>query len=73
MDSWLESHEFEPSTTDNPPCREEAIYVTSVEAQISSCLCGVEVRRGAPELRYLPRHLTMPQNFEIQCLKPSSS
>ncbi|GFY29195.1 hypothetical protein TNCV_4723231 [Trichonephila clavipes] len=41
--SWLACHEFDPSTTKDPPFR-EAMHVS--RAQTSSRWCGVVVRRG---------------------------
>ncbi|GFY23460.1 uncharacterized protein TNCV_3941521 [Trichonephila clavipes] len=41
-------------------------------AQTSSLWYGVVVRRGECQLRYRPRHLTMVQNCEVRCQKPSS-
>ncbi|GFX46894.1 hypothetical protein TNCV_4040391 [Trichonephila clavipes] len=41
MDSWPICNEFEPSTTEDPSCREE-MHVKSVEAQTSSRWCGSE-------------------------------
>ncbi|GFW39755.1 hypothetical protein TNCV_4522451 [Trichonephila clavipes] len=42
-------HEFEPSTTKDPPCR-DAMHVKSVRAQTSSSKCGVVVRRRCTSL-----------------------
>ncbi|GFU24119.1 hypothetical protein TNCV_2007121 [Trichonephila clavipes] len=53
--SWLACHEFEPNTAEDPPCR-DAMHVKSVEAQTSSCWCGVKVRRKGYQLRSRPRH-----------------
>ncbi|GFY32578.1 hypothetical protein TNCV_673331 [Trichonephila clavipes] len=41
--SWQACHEFEPSTTKDPPCW-GAMHVKSVES--SNVLCGVVARRG---------------------------
>ncbi|GFX61446.1 hypothetical protein TNCV_823521 [Trichonephila clavipes] len=60
-------HEFEPSTTKDPPCR-AAMHVKS---QTSSCWSGVVVKRD--QLKYRPRHLTMVQNYEVRLQKPSCS
>ncbi|GFW18417.1 hypothetical protein TNCV_1184451 [Trichonephila clavipes] len=46
-DSRPACEEFKPSTAEDPLCK-GAMYVKSVEAQISSCGCDVEVRRGVP-------------------------
>ncbi|GFY22051.1 hypothetical protein TNCV_3296951 [Trichonephila clavipes] len=46
MDSWLACHEFEPSTTEDPPCK-GAMYVKSAMSSQTSCrCCGVVVKRG---------------------------
>ncbi|GFW90872.1 hypothetical protein TNCV_2418651 [Trichonephila clavipes] len=37
--SWVACHEFEPSTTEDPPCR-GAMHVKSVESSKSSRWCG---------------------------------
>ncbi|GFX13039.1 hypothetical protein TNCV_2356951 [Trichonephila clavipes] len=47
MDSWLVWHQLEPNTSEDPPCRERPLHVKSVEAQMYSLWCGVEVRKGA--------------------------
>ncbi|GFX50063.1 hypothetical protein TNCV_2375521 [Trichonephila clavipes] len=49
------------------------MLVNSVEAQTPSRWWGAEVRRGGCQLRYRPRYLTMVQNDEVHCEKPSSS
>ncbi|GFT40608.1 uncharacterized protein TNCV_3007841 [Trichonephila clavipes] len=67
---WL-CHEFEPSTTKDPPCR-AAMHAKSVESETSSRWCGVVVRRGC-QLRCRPRHLTMVQNYVVRRQKPSCS
>ncbi|GFX65491.1 uncharacterized protein TNCV_4735391 [Trichonephila clavipes] len=70
-DLWLACHEFKPSTSEDPPCR-EVMHVKSVES--SNVLpCGVEVRRGRCQLRCRPHHLTMVQNDKVRHQKPSSS
>ncbi|GFV11728.1 hypothetical protein TNCV_977171 [Trichonephila clavipes] len=51
---------------------EEGVY-KSIEAQISSPWCDVEVRRRWCYLWCLPRHLTMVQNDEVRHQKPSSN
>ncbi|GFX15138.1 hypothetical protein TNCV_2480521 [Trichonephila clavipes] len=43
-DSRTVCYEFEPSTTEDPPCW-GAMHVKSVDAQMSSRSCGGEVRR----------------------------
>ncbi|GFW91767.1 hypothetical protein TNCV_3400271 [Trichonephila clavipes] len=47
-DSWLACHEFEPSVTENPPCR--GMHIKSVEAQTSSRWCDEGIRRGGDRL-----------------------
>ncbi|GFT09380.1 uncharacterized protein TNCV_5062451 [Trichonephila clavipes] len=42
-------------------------------AETSSRWCGVVVRRGGPQLRCRPRHLTMVQNYVVRRQKPSCS
>ncbi|GFW73970.1 hypothetical protein TNCV_544941 [Trichonephila clavipes] len=54
-------HEFEPSTTKDPPCRGERCTLNLSRAQTSSCWSGVVVKRG--QLKYRRRHLTMVQNY----------
>ncbi|GFX95614.1 uncharacterized protein TNCV_4826281 [Trichonephila clavipes] len=46
-DSRLACHDFEPSTTKDPPCR-EVMHFKSAEAQTSSHCRGVVARRGVP-------------------------
>ncbi|GFX06926.1 hypothetical protein TNCV_1202411 [Trichonephila clavipes] len=67
-DRGLPCHEFEPSTTKDPPCR-AAMHVKSVE----SFPVGVVVRREGCQLRCHPRHLTMVQNYVVRRQKPSCS
>ncbi|GFV06147.1 hypothetical protein TNCV_650031 [Trichonephila clavipes] len=43
--SWQICHEFDPSTTKDPPCR-AAMHVKSVQSSKCSRWCGVVVRRG---------------------------
>ncbi|GFV37515.1 uncharacterized protein TNCV_127261 [Trichonephila clavipes] len=59
-DSWPACHEFEPSTTEDQPCR-VAMYVKSVKSSnvLFRWWCGMEVKRGECQLRYHPCHLTM--------------
>ncbi|GFY05283.1 hypothetical protein TNCV_2207291 [Trichonephila clavipes] len=45
----------------------------SVDAQMSSRCCGMEVRRQGCQLRYRPRYLIMVQKDEVGCQRPSSS
>ncbi|GFX88818.1 uncharacterized protein TNCV_2575251 [Trichonephila clavipes] len=54
-------HEFEPSTTKDPPCM-AAMHVKSVESSNALPLvwCG----------RCHPRHLTMAQNYVVRRQKP---
>ncbi|GFT29187.1 transposable element Tcb2 transposase [Trichonephila clavipes] len=47
------------------------MHVKYVEAQTSSCWCGVEAKREGCNLRCRPRHLTMVQNDEVCHRKPS--
>ncbi|GFW29180.1 uncharacterized protein TNCV_4132561 [Trichonephila clavipes] len=64
-------HEFEPSTTKDPPCR-AAMQVKSVESSNVLPLvvwCGSS-QRGY-QLRCHPRHLTMVQNDMVRRQKPS--
>ncbi|GFY16398.1 hypothetical protein TNCV_2350411 [Trichonephila clavipes] len=63
-------HEFEPSTTKDPPCREQCT-LNLPRTQTSSRWCGS--RRGGCQLRCRPRHLTMVQNDEVHRQKPSCS
>ncbi|GFT30560.1 hypothetical protein TNCV_4287021 [Trichonephila clavipes] len=49
-DSWPACHEFEPSTTEHPPCT-TALRVKSVEAQTPTRWSGVEIRRGDGQIR----------------------
>ncbi|GFV87973.1 hypothetical protein TNCV_782531 [Trichonephila clavipes] len=44
MDSRPAGHVLKPSTTKDPPCK-ETMHFKSVEAQTSSCLCGVQIKR----------------------------
>ncbi|GFS57205.1 uncharacterized protein TNCV_491201 [Trichonephila clavipes] len=70
-DRGLACHEFEPSTTKDPPCR-AGMHIKSVE--ISNVLplvwCGVVVRRGVCQLRCRPRHLTMVENYVVVAKSP---
>ncbi|GFS96240.1 transposon Tf2-9 polyprotein [Trichonephila clavipes] len=63
-------HEFDPSTTKDPPCR-AVMHVKSVES--SNVRYGVIVWRRECQLRCRPRHLTMVQNYEVRRQKPSCS
>ncbi|GFS76609.1 hypothetical protein TNCV_1622061 [Trichonephila clavipes] len=60
-------HEFEPSTTKDPPCRTAMHTVESSNA--SSRWCGMVVRRGGAS----SGHLTMVQNDVVRRQKPSCS
>ncbi|GFU00638.1 hypothetical protein TNCV_4818051 [Trichonephila clavipes] len=71
-DSWLECHELEPSTAEDPPCWGRST-LNLLRAQTSSPWWGVIVRRGGRQLRCRPHHLTMVQNYEVRRQKPSSS
>ncbi|GFX23484.1 hypothetical protein TNCV_3769601 [Trichonephila clavipes] len=64
-DSQPACHEFQPSYSEDLPCREE-MHLKSVEAQMSSRWYSVEVKRGGCQLRCRPRHLTMVQNYEVR-------
>ncbi|GFW75184.1 uncharacterized protein TNCV_448891 [Trichonephila clavipes] len=68
--SWLASHEFEPSTTKDPPCR-GAKPVKSVESSHILPLRYAVVRRGGCQIRCRPRHLTTVQNYEVDRQKLS--
>ncbi|GFY10671.1 hypothetical protein TNCV_2194921 [Trichonephila clavipes] len=46
-DSCPTCHEFQPSTSEDPPCR-GVMHVKSIEDQTSTRWCSVEVRRGVP-------------------------
>ncbi|GFX12113.1 hypothetical protein TNCV_2998961 [Trichonephila clavipes] len=49
-DSWLACHEFESTTTEDPPCN-RVMHVKSVDAPTSSRWCVGEVRReGAAQV-----------------------
>ncbi|GFU51310.1 hypothetical protein TNCV_2535661 [Trichonephila clavipes] len=54
--------EFKPYTAETRP-----MHAKYVEAQTSSCWCGLEVRRG------VPRHSTVAQKCGIHRQKPLSS
>ncbi|GFV56074.1 uncharacterized protein TNCV_2266601 [Trichonephila clavipes] len=72
MDSWPACHEFEPSATKDPPCR-EAMHVKSVgSSNVLPLSWGGNYETGC-QLRGRPRHLTMVQNYEVRRQKPSSS
>ncbi|GFT19381.1 hypothetical protein TNCV_2533121 [Trichonephila clavipes] len=45
--TWPSCHEFEPSASENPPCR-VVMHVKSVEAQAFTRWCGMEVSCGVP-------------------------
>ncbi|GFW60536.1 hypothetical protein TNCV_568841 [Trichonephila clavipes] len=48
IESWLVCHEFEPSTTKDPPCTlKDRCTLNLLRAQTSSCWCGVLNRRGS--------------------------
>ncbi|GFV66078.1 uncharacterized protein TNCV_2891481 [Trichonephila clavipes] len=68
--SWLACHEFEPSTTKDPPCRGE-MHVKS--AKSSNVLPLAWSLRDGSQLGSPPRHLTMVQNDEVSRQKPSCS
>ncbi|GFT19474.1 hypothetical protein TNCV_2533781 [Trichonephila clavipes] len=63
-------HEFEPSTTKDPPCRGK-VPVKSIESSSVLLLEWCGAKRG--QLKYRPRHLTMVQNYEVLLQKPSCS
>ncbi|GFV00003.1 hypothetical protein TNCV_4056761 [Trichonephila clavipes] len=71
-DSGSAHHEFDPSTAEGPSCR-RPMHVKSVEAQMASHSCGVEVKERRCQLRCCPSHLTMVQSDEVRRQKPSSS
>ncbi|GFU56207.1 uncharacterized protein TNCV_712661 [Trichonephila clavipes] len=62
-------HEFESSTTKDPPCR-AVMHVKSVVISNVLPLVGVVVRRGGGQLKCRPRHLTMVQNYLVRHQKP---
>ncbi|GFW98961.1 hypothetical protein TNCV_1781801 [Trichonephila clavipes] len=63
--SWLASHEFEPSTTKDPPYR-EAMHVKSVKSSnVLPMGCG-SLESGCRH-----RHLTMVQKDEVRRQRPS--
>ncbi|GFV76345.1 histone-lysine N-methyltransferase SETMAR [Trichonephila clavipes] len=62
--SWLACHEFEPSTTQDPP-RRGAMHVKSVESSNVLPVVWCD-RRGRCQFRYRPRHLTMVQNDKYE-------
>ncbi|GFW18419.1 hypothetical protein TNCV_1184471 [Trichonephila clavipes] len=55
-DTWPACHEFEPSTTEDMSCR-EAMYVKSVEAQMSSCYGLWKLEEGVPHISQVPSSL----------------
>ncbi|GFX99855.1 uncharacterized protein TNCV_258921 [Trichonephila clavipes] len=61
-DSVPACHEFEPSTDEDPPCR-ETMHVKSVQSSNVLPWCGAVVRRGGGQLRCKLRHLTVVQNY----------
>ncbi|GFU78164.1 hypothetical protein TNCV_1026971 [Trichonephila clavipes] len=67
-DSWLACHEFEPSATGDPSCK-GVMYVKSVEAQTSSCWCGVEVKRGMP---VQASYLLLDHGSKLRSLPPKA-
>ncbi|GFU66179.1 hypothetical protein TNCV_2858521 [Trichonephila clavipes] len=69
MNSRLVYHEA--STAEAPPCRGE-MNVKSIDL-IKHPPIGMEVRKGECQLRRLPRHLIMVQNYEVRLYRPLSS
>ncbi|GFX20233.1 hypothetical protein TNCV_1437931 [Trichonephila clavipes] len=63
-------HEFDPSTTEDPPCK-GAMFFKSVKSSNVSRWCGVVVRRRECQIRCRSRHLTMVRNDEVRRQKPS--
>ncbi|GFV14574.1 hypothetical protein TNCV_3999251 [Trichonephila clavipes] len=57
---WSRCHEFETSTTNDPPCRQRYTLNLS-RAEASFGWCGMVVRRGGCQLRCRPLHLTKIQ------------
>ncbi|GFT10157.1 hypothetical protein TNCV_1115801 [Trichonephila clavipes] len=57
-------HEFEPSTTKDPPCR-AAMHVKSVGREHKHPPTGVVDRSGGCQLRCRPRHLAIAQNYGV--------
>ncbi|GFV13953.1 hypothetical protein TNCV_524301 [Trichonephila clavipes] len=70
-DSWLVCHEFEPNTVEDPRVGERCTLNLS-RAQKRPPV-DVVVRKGGCQLRCRSRHLTMFQNDEVRCQKPSCS
>ncbi|GFX28194.1 uncharacterized protein TNCV_15331 [Trichonephila clavipes] len=64
-DSWLMCPAFEPSSTEDPPCR-KVMHVKSVQCSnvLPFVWCG-SYERGC-QIRRRPRHLTIVQNYEIR-------
>ncbi|GFV90938.1 hypothetical protein TNCV_1248271 [Trichonephila clavipes] len=59
-DSWPACHEFEPSTTDNPPCRRNTLNMSQTFSR------GMVVWIGGCQLSCCSRHLTMVQNYKVR-------
>ncbi|GFX61357.1 uncharacterized protein TNCV_4894011 [Trichonephila clavipes] len=62
-DSWNACHDFEPCTTEDPPCR-GGRYMLNM-SRLKRPLFGVEFRRGGCQLSCRHRHLIMAQNYEV--------
>ncbi|GFU92286.1 hypothetical protein TNCV_1338671 [Trichonephila clavipes] len=69
-DSWLTCHEFKRIVPLKTRRVEVPLLVKSVEAQTSSRLCGVELRRECWQLRFRLRHLTEVQNYDVRFQYP---
>ncbi|GFY27616.1 uncharacterized protein TNCV_910671 [Trichonephila clavipes] len=63
-DSKQACHEFEPSTAEDPPCREKMLFKYVESSNILPLVwCGSK-KKGC-QVRCRPRHLTMVQVYEI--------
>ncbi|GFU37907.1 hypothetical protein TNCV_1064061 [Trichonephila clavipes] len=62
LDSWLVCHEFDPSTIEDPRCREGRS--TLIRSTLKCPPVDVDVKRGMCQLRYRLPRLTKVRNYE---------
>ncbi|GFW14247.1 hypothetical protein TNCV_3548361 [Trichonephila clavipes] len=72
-DSWLAFYEFEPRTSEDPLCRGRRYTINTLRLKRLLVSVAWKIGEGGCQLMWHSRYLTMAQNYEIRCQKPSCS
>ncbi|GFU22265.1 hypothetical protein TNCV_4856111 [Trichonephila clavipes] len=72
MDSWPACHEFETSTAEDQPYKEDGCTLNMPKLKLPNIDVVWNFKSGR-QLKCFPRHLTMIQNYEVWHKNPLNS